>query len=416
VLVINFGGPGDPGSETLPRAFASLPEIIQQRFDVVSFDPRGTGGSDAIDCVDDETFDRGWAEDITPDDADELRAFFDGSAGSVDLVQECVDRFGAWLAHVGTRNVARDVDRLREALGEEQISFLGYSYGTVLGAVYAQEFPDRIRAMVLDSVVDLSASPERELRRTVKGFEASLDEFLALCGASSECPFSKGGDPRAALEQLRDRFEAGLVVPSRDGRTVGVSEFYVAVVAAMYSPASWQYLALGLAAADDDGDGTTLRLLNDLITGRREDGTYNNLQETIGFILCADRFTDRVSFLEYRETFESISADFPTLGPALASQPIGCDDRIEAPTARETLGNVRARPPVPVLIVGLTGDPATPYSGARDLHRRVKRSHLVTVEATQHGGYAQGLGRCLDDLVDAYLVDGDLPPDRAECG
>src|SRR5581483_3151622 len=231
-LVINFGGPGDPGTETLRNGgLTTLPREIRDRFDIVSFDTRGTGSSRPIDCVDDTTFDKLWAEDPTPDSPADLRGFYDGSAFSVDLVRQCLKRQGAWLADVGTRNVARDLDRIRAALGEAKLTYLGYSYGTVLGAVYAQEFPKRIRAFVLDSAVDLSSSFSEQQQRNAAGFEHALDEFLADCAARPGCSFHSDGDPRRALDDLRNQFENGLVLPTRDGRRVGVSEFYVAILA-----------------------------------------------------------------------------------------------------------------------------------------------------------------------------------------
>jgi pimeloyl-ACP methyl ester carboxylesterase len=155
-LVVNYGGPGDPGTETLRATADLMPAPVRRHFDIVSFDPRGVGASRPVQCVDDATFEAAWQEDPTPNGPGDLPGFYDGSASSVDLVAECITRNGEWLARVGTRNVALDLDRIRAAVGDEQLTFLGYSYGTLLGALYAEEFPDRVRAMVLDSAVDLS--------------------------------------------------------------------------------------------------------------------------------------------------------------------------------------------------------------------------------------------------------------------
>src|SRR5581483_1150954 len=170
-LVINYGGPGDPGTQSLELAGTAIPAAVRDRFDLVSFDPRGTGRSKPIDCIDDATADRLFAEDPTPDTPADLARFYAGTNSSVDLVKACVDRFGTWLAEVGTRNVARDMERLRIALGDDELTYLGYSYGTVLGAVYAQIYPHRVRAMVLDSAVDLSSTPEQEELGNAAGFE-----------------------------------------------------------------------------------------------------------------------------------------------------------------------------------------------------------------------------------------------------
>ncbi len=198
-LVLNFGGPGDPGTETLRRAYEALPDSIRAAFDIVSFDPRGTGTSRPLDCVDDATFERLWSEDGTPASDADLPAYYEGRATSVDFVASCIAAQGDWLRHVGTRNVARDLDRLRAALGDRRLNFVGYSYGTVLGAVYAQEFPERVRALVLDSAVDLSETGTVRQVGNAQGFEHALDTYLADCAADPTCDFHSDGDPRAAL-------------------------------------------------------------------------------------------------------------------------------------------------------------------------------------------------------------------------
>ena len=413
-LVINFGGPGDPGTETLRLAIKTLPAEVRRRFDIVSFDPRGTGSSRPVDCIDDKTFDRLSSIDSTPDSPAELQKYYDGSVSDVDVIAACIARQGAWLADVGTRNVARDLDRLRIALGERRLTYLGYSYGTVLGAVYAQEFPDNIRALVLDGAVNLSSSAQDQLVRNTAGFEHALGAFLANCAADRSCSYHSGGRPRAALLRLRDRFEGGLTLPAADGRRVGVSEFYVTLLAALYSEQSWPILADALHGASANGDGTLIRLVNDAFSGRRANGTYNNLQEAIGIINCDDRPAPRVSFDSFRSTFDQLSSKYPFFGRVLAAGPTGCDPRLPKPAAGETIGDLHAADAPPILIVGTTHDPATPYAGALDLQRRIASSRLLTVEATQHGGYAQG-SVCVDTAVDHYLLQLVLPPRGSRC-
>ncbi len=191
---------------------------MRARYDLVSFDPRGTGKSRPVECIDDATADRLNAVDPTPSSDADLHAFYDGTHDPVDLVARCVARNGAWLAQLGSRNVARDLDRLRTALGEDTLSFVGYSYGTVIGSVYAQMFPDRVGRMVLDSPVDLSADALTELRGNSQGFEQALDDFLADCAKRSACKFHSGGDPKRALATLERRFEQGLELPAVEPR------------------------------------------------------------------------------------------------------------------------------------------------------------------------------------------------------
>ena len=413
-LVVNYGGPGDPGTETVRLAYLSLPAAVRERFDVVSFDPRGTGRSRPIDCLDDATFDEAWTEDVTPDDDSELPSFYDGSAFSVDLFGACVDRQSDWLAHVGTRNVARDLDRLRAALGDRGLTYLGYSYGAALGAVYAQEFPDRIRALVLDSAVNLSTTAEQRQRGNARGFEKALERFLEGCAGDSECPYHSGGEPREALLRLRDEFEEGLRLDARGDRTVGVTELYVGMLAALYQEATWTDLAEALRIADHEGDGTLLQRFSDVYAGRNAEGSYNNIQEAIGVINCADQPMPRVSFEDYAAKFADFSDRYPIFGSAFAGSPLGCDPRLPQPAIDEQLGDVRTSEAPPVLILAVTDDPVTPYAGGLDLQRRLRGSRILTLEATRHAAYSYGVP-CIDDAVNDYLLNLELPGRRARC-
>jgi pimeloyl-ACP methyl ester carboxylesterase len=412
-LVVNFGGPGDAGTETLPRVIGRFPAVIRDRFDIVSFDPRGTGGTRAIDCVDDTTTDVLAAEDPTPDDLGELERFYTGANAAVDVEKACIDRYGTWLAAVGTRNVARDLERIRVALGGRRLDFLGYSYGTVLGAVYAQEFPDRVRTMVLDGAVNLSATPAEEQAANASGFEGALDRFLQWCDGRARCPFDDG-DPRAALTRLRDRFESGLLVPAGDSRAAGVGTFYLALIAALYDrDDGWPALALALTRASR-GDGTVLQHLADAYLGRDENGRYDVLQEAIGPIRCADARRPLVDFPEYRATFERLTAEYPFFGALVGSSQTGCDPRLPVPVPGDEVGDVRAAPDAPVLIIGTTGDPATPYEGAIDLATRIRGSRVLTFESAEHAAYGRGDG-CIDDAVNRYLLTRRLPPPGTRC-
>ena len=205
-LLLNFGGPGDAGSVTLPYFADQIPDEIRARYDLVSFDPRGTGSSRRVECIDDATADRVNAVDPTPDSDDELRAMYDGTNEPVDIIKHCIARNGDWLARLGSRNVARDLDQLRAALGDEQLTYMGFSYGTVIGAVYAQMFPDRVGRMVLDAPINLSADAVEELQANADGFAGALDAFLADCATRRSCAFHSKGDPSRAAGRARAAF------------------------------------------------------------------------------------------------------------------------------------------------------------------------------------------------------------------
>ena len=419
-LVFNFGGPGDPGSETLPTFASAVPAAVRARYDLVSFDPRGTGKSRPVECVDDAQADRLNAVDPTPNSDADLPSFYDGTHEPVDLVAQCVARNRAWLAQVGTRNVARDLERLRTALGDDTLSYVGFSYGTVIGAVYAQMYPDRVGSMVLDSPVDLSASALEELRGNSAGFEQALDDFLQDCASRNSCAFHEQGDPAAALTKLKGRFERGLQLPTanldtgkRTSRKAGVAAFYTALISALYDKQyGWPALARALHDAER-GDGSWLLYLADSYNGRRADGTYDNINEVIGVILCDDREDPIPSFAAYSAEYHRDLAKYPFLGGYVGSTVLGCDPRLPRPPAGEAVGDVRVTGAAPILVVGTTRDPATPYAGAEDLTARLAGSRLLTFDSTEHTAYTKN--DCIDTAVDDYLLHGTLPREGTHC-
>jgi pimeloyl-ACP methyl ester carboxylesterase len=419
-LVFNFGGPGDAGAETLPDFVSQIPAEIKDRYDLVSFDPRGTGKSRPVECVSNAEADRLNAVDPTPNSDADLQAFYDGTNEPIDVIARCVTRNGAWLAQLGSRNVARDLDRLRTALGDDKLSFLGYSYGTVIGAVYAQMFPDRVGRMVLDSPVDLSVDALQELRGNAQGFEQALKDFLADCAAKSSCSFHSNGDPTTALTELQRKFEAGLQLKTRvpatgakSDRTAGVAAFYTALISALYDRQyGWPELADALTAARK-GDGSLLLALADLYNGRRDDGTYDNIDEVIGVILCDDRDDPVPSFDAYKAEYDQEVAQYPLLGSLMGSTLLGCDPRLPRPPASEQVGDLRVDDTAPILVVGTTHDPATPFAGAQNLITRLAGSRLLTFDSTEHTAYTKN--RCIDSAVDTYLLKGSLPPENTVC-
>jgi len=419
-LLVNFGGPGEAGTTTFPSFVGQLPAEVRARYDLVSFDPRGVGASRPIRCVDDKTHDALDAADPTPNSDAELPSYYDGTHYPVDLVAACVAKNGTWLADVGSRDVARDMDRLRAALGDPKLNYLGYSYGTVIGAVYAQMFPTRVGHLVLDSAVNLSDNALDEQRSDVAGFEHALDAFLADCAARTKCDFHSGGDPASALRTLQGRFEAGLTLPTADAhgrrstREAGVSAFYTALISALYDKQfGWPTLAQGLHFAEQ-GDGTLLLALADSYDGRHDDGTYDNIDEAIGEITCDDREDPVPSFADYVAEYHREAAAYPFLGAFIGSTVLGCDPRLPRPPASEQLGDVRATGTAPILVVGTTDDPATSYAGAQDLQQRLAGSRLLTFVSTEHTAYG-GKSACIDRAVDGYLLRSALPRVGTRC-
>jgi pimeloyl-ACP methyl ester carboxylesterase len=417
-LFVNFGGPGDPGTASLRDFALDVPRDVRARYDLVSFDPRGTGRSRPIDCLSNGDADRLLALDPTPETEAELRASYSGRYGSIDVVQACVGRHGSWLARVGSRNVARDLDRMRAAVGDERLNYLGFSYGTVIGSVYAQEFPDRVGRMVLDAPVDLSVRPDDTTDESTAAFEDAADAFLADCARDDNCAFHSGGHPRSALRALQARFERGLELTvvageSRHGRTAGVAAFYTALLWGLYDREyGWPELAAALADARD-GDGTALLALTDAYNGRHEDGSYDNIVEASFVISCADWPDPLEPYTDFVAAYHHARAEYPLLGGFTNDVPMGCDARLPRPAVSEVLGDVVARGIAPVLVVATTGDPATPYAGAVDLTTRLEGSTLLTFEGTEHTAY--GKDPCIDFYVDRFLLTGKVPPTGKHC-
>jgi hypothetical protein len=247
-----------------------------------------------------------------------------------------------------------------------------------------------------------------------------LDDFLADCAARSRCSFHSDGNPTAALKALERRFEDGLELPTvnlstgdRWKRKAGVGAFYTALISALYDR---QYGWPQLADALDDarsGDGSYLLALADLYNGRQDDGSYDNIDEVIGVILCDDRDDPVPTFEEYRAEYDAEVDEYPLLGAYVGSTVLGCDPRLPRPPASEQVGDLRVTGAAPILVVGTTRDPATPFTGAQDLVTRLAGSRLLTFDSTEHTAYSKNA--CIDAAVDAYLLRGKLPREGTVC-
>lgn len=405
-LLVNPGGPGFGGSVMAISAEMFFEPELLDRFDIVGFDPRGTGQSTPfIDCIDD--FDELYAAtDLTPeDDAARQR--------QLDLTRQyaeaCVTRTGEVLVHLGTSNVARDMDLLRRALGEDTITYFGTSYGCELGAVWATLFPDTVRAAVLDACADPNADPAEGMRQQAQGFQASVEAFLERCSeVGADCPIYNDGNPEAAYLAVRE-LAATEGIPSLEGRPpVNEAFFQQAVIAAMYSEETWPALAFGLASALE-GDGSVLTQLADAYSQRAEDGTWGNQLEAFSVISCMDATTNPT-----QEEQDALMSELSSLAPLLytegtfaASQCLLLPAAADAPVAA-TGGGAS-----PLLVIGSTGDPATPLASTELMAAALEGSVLVAVESNQHGSYR--VNDCIDEAVHRTLLDRELPAPGLRC-
>lgn len=402
-LVFNPGGPGGSGVDFIVQIASIMPSEVSSRFDLVSFDPRGVGDSTAIEC--DVDLDDDIALLQEGDDA-AWQELVDEALTSTD---ECTDASNALAPYVGTNNAARDLDMLREALGDEGLSYVGYSYGTRLGATYAELFRDKVRALVLDAAVLPTDDLYQLSLGQADGFDLALENFAAACDADVDCLLHDIGPTLDVLAGLRAEIaEVGSFPTDEEGRVLTPGELDLGVVAALYSKDTWPFLAQGLFLAEAEQDGTLLQVLTDSYAGREFDGTYDNSQVAGGFINCADD-PRRPDVAEVRASNDAAAARSDYFDTSLRAS-TGC---LGAPDAIDPLVIGPATDAPPILVIGNSGDPATPYEWSVQLADSLDSGVLYTVVAEGHTAF--GTIDCVAAPVTAYLVDLDVPESGATC-
>ncbi|WP_432506396.1 alpha/beta hydrolase [Kineococcus arenarius] len=406
-VVLNPGGPGASGVEYARAAQDVLTEDVRAHFDVVGFDPRGVGGSDPLQCLDDDEVDEFLAADPTPDDDAEVRRLQELSA---QLGRGCVAS-GELAGHVDTRTAAKDLDVLRAVLGDEKLTYLGKSYGTYLGALYAEQFPQRVGRFVLDGAIDPSLSSEEVNAGQAAGFELALRSYVQDCLAGDDCPLSGGTD--AAVGQVRALLARLDAEPLRagGGRELTQGLAYYALAYPLYAPSLWPRLTEALTDAFR-GDGAAMLALADAYASRRADGGYaNNSSTVIHAVNCLDR-ADEQTVQEVRESVPEFEAASPTFGAFLAWGGLTCAEwPVPAVGPAEPVDAAGA---APILVVGTTRDPATPYAWAQGLAEQLDSGRLLTYDGDGHTAYRTG-SACVDEAVDAYLLAGEMPDEGARC-
>jgi len=404
VLLANPGGPGASANDFMRIWRSIVSSELRDRFDFVSFDPRGVGDSSPVVCHD--NLQDLVAADPDPDTEAEWQ---EAKAESKEFADNCAKKYGAVLPHLGTKNVARDMDAIRVALGEEKLNYVGYSYGTSLGAVYADMFPGRIRAMVLDGGTNLSLDFAEVNLTQMIGFERAFQAYLDNCKEKS-CALAKNGDPRTAVEAIIARAELK-PIPSKDAdRPAGPGEVQLGIISAMYSTFSWNSLTQALVAAQG-GDGSGLVDLTDEYLQRDGSGDYPNLIEANAAVNYVDQVCPKDPDA-YRNLGDEFAKQAPTFGRSAATAGLTCaywqaaPDAVRAPEAKGA---------PPILVIATTNDPATPYEWGKALSEQLDSGVLVTHRGEGHTIYAQG-NKCIDSLVNAYLLTLAVPAAGTTCG
>jgi pimeloyl-ACP methyl ester carboxylesterase len=405
-LLVNPGGPGQSATDAAIQSALTLPTDVLGRFDIVGVDPRGVGLSTPVECISDKQKDELFAADPRATDAASLAADF----GRVDAVADaCAQKYKAALGAFNTVDTARDMDLVRQSLGDEKLTYLGYSYGTTLGSTYAELFPDRVRAFVLDGAVDPDATQQQSAEAQAQAFEVAFDAFSQNCTALvSGCPL--GGEPPAFVTDLLNKAAAGPIPSSRPGETRLATPGLIlnGIRSALYQPSAWPQLAQSLANAAN-GDAAGILTLADTYTGRNEDGTYSNVVDANVAVNCAD--TDE-KFTQAQVS--GLAADwnvrYPRFGADAALSLYTCS-AWQAP--RTPLPERDAQNSAPILVVGTQGDPVTPLPGAVDMAKDLTSGVLLTWQGNGHTAYPKT--DCVTAAVDAYLIDLVVPQDGLTC-
>lgn len=409
-LLVNPGGPGGSAVGYL-QAYAGIgyPAPVRARYDMVAVDPRGVARSEPVECLSGPEMDRFTQVDQTPDDSAETKKLTTAFKG---FAAGCEKRSGQVLPHVSTVEAARDMDILRAVLGDEKLNYVGASYGTFLGATYAELFPDRTGRLVLDGAMDPSLPARTMSRDQTAGFETAFQSFAADCVEQADCPLG-----RTSAEDAGKRLKTFFAevdaepVPTGESRALGESLATTGVIAAMYDEGAWPQLRSALAAAQK-GDGAPLLAMADSYYERGADGSYANLMFANAAVNCLDLPAAFGSAEEVRAAVPEFEKASPVFGEGFAYASLNCGYWPEEATGKPH--RIEAEGAAPIVVVGTTRDPATPYKWAEALAGQLESGRLLTYDGDGHTAYGRG-SDCIDTAINTYLLEGTAPKDGKRC-
>jgi pimeloyl-ACP methyl ester carboxylesterase len=407
-LVVNPGGPGVSGITFAKEARQFFGKAQLDSYDIVGFDPRGVGQSDPVSCLPDSQLDAFVAADATPDTPAELQS---SVADVKRFAAACERNSGALLGHVDTLSTVRDLDVLRAVLGDDVLNFHGASYGTYIGAWYAQTFPWRVGRMVLDGAIDPTLSSKEYVAGQAEGFSRALQAFVKDCQSQSQCPLR--GTLKEGVDQvglLVDHADRSPLKTNDPKRPLTQSLMMTGIAQALYDDQLWPALTNGLTNAMS-GDGTGLLQLADTYLERDAHGHYGQTMSANPAIFCLDvpelRTTEQIA-----RDADALQRKYPPLGGSIGWGALSCSQwPIPAVMPREPLTAKGARP---ILVLGTVDDPATPYEWAEALASQLSSARLLTWEGTVHTAYHQG-SACVDSRVESYMLTGVVPAKGARC-
>lgn len=409
-LLTNPGGPGASGVDLIRSSVDfAVGAALQADYDIIGFDPRGVGESTAVRCYDAADMDA-YLFDIPAGERGSAERNDELTARNAAFAAACDANSDGILPYITTVQSARDMDLLRAVLGDEKLNYLGYSYGTFLGATYAELYPERVGRLVLDGAIDPQASELEVSTAQGVGFESALRAYMADCLTDSECPFAGTVDDGMADLGVMLASVDRTPLPNADGRQLGADSLMTAIVAALYSQDSWSYLTTALQGVLQ-GDPSVAFTLADFYYARSGGEYTDNSTEAFSAYNCMDYPADTTA--EQQQAADALLAEkAPTVAPYWSSDVDGCADWPAPPTGtREALTAAGA---APILVIGTTNDPATPYEWSVALADQLASGVLITRVGEGHTGYNKG-NACVDEAVDAYFVDGTVPADGLRC-
>jgi pimeloyl-ACP methyl ester carboxylesterase len=409
-LVVNPGGPGGSGVDYATTAGAVVSPEVRQVYDLVGFDPRGVARSAPVTCYTDEQMDDFIGADPSPDDPAEEQA---AEEGLEDFAEACADNAGEILGHVSTVEAAKDMDVLRAALGEEQLDYLGASYGTFLGTTYASLFPDRVGRFVLDGAIDPNLTGLETGLGQAAGFERATRAYVENCVDAGDCPLGDDVESAmAAIPAFLDQVDADPLPVSGDTVTELTEGWAMyGIIVAMYAQDFWPILTQAIERAQQ-GDGTLLMFLANTYASRSSDGAYNgNGMQAIYAVNCLDRPANADVDLDTAAVEAQFEEASPTWGRYLAGDGACEYWPVEA---SETIDDYSAEGAAPIVVVGTTRDPATPHEWAVQLADTLDSGVLISYDGDGHTAYGRS-NDCVDGAVDAYLLEGTVPEDGLTC-
>lgn len=408
-ILVNPGGPGGSGYESVSQSLDSMAsDALQSAYNIVGFDPRGVGRSAPVKCLPDSERDAYRAETFDLETPAGLDA---ATKASIDFAEQCAKNTGELLGHVDTESAARDLDILRAIVGDKKLNYLGFSYGTFLGTTYAELFPNNVGHMVLDGGINPANTSEEMTMGQAKGFEDAIRAYVADCQTSNKCPLPGTVDDGVAkIRALIESMEESPLMSS-SGREVTVPLFISGFILPLYNDANWPTLTQALAQALQ-GNPDTILYLADFGADREEDGSYSsNSDFAFTAINCLD-YPMPDSLEAMRADAAALDKASPTLGRFLAYGGIMCG--VWPHEAVREPHKVSASGAEPIVVVGTTGDPATPYEWSKGLADQLESGVLLTWEGQGHTAYGRA-GDCIGDAVDNYFIDGTVPDEGTRC-